>query len=401
MAQKNSLAWWEEEFEKIENSLDETREQIYLLEELIADIASDMKRFEKHIEKGPTQEEIRDSFKAMKAATKKILQESFVAAVAKALDITEPMLAHLVNMVSKNLNPTITTEADGTFRAVNLITDCSRDLGTAKDWFDIVEAVRKTGANSDAARMIGWRKLYDSAILGIVKKTNLRGSGVTKTGRPKRKKSSKWNNPEWLNTTYYSIIAAREGELNKTAGYWYFLEYGNQKRKSGGRYPYPKYGAPRAVSEAEREINRKGQELGVGITTYERKRTKGWHERRKILDAANRLVARLTEELKRIEREEALNQIASNIRRMITREIKLRFKEYHGLESLEKLEWEDLHRIRNKIIDRIADYQDYSTERILDPVLPTGIRTKAIRLDVEAYLQNTSFKDITIRGIFY
>jgi len=400
MAQRNSFAWWEEQFKEAGTSIGDIAEQISVLEEFATEIASDMDRFEKHIEKGPSPEEIREAQKAMKSIAKELLQTNFAWASAQAPDITEPMLAHLLDTVIDKFEATIVILADGSFEAVNLITDCNRDLGTVETWFDIVEAVRISSANSDAARMIGWRKLYDAAILGEVRKTNI-GYGTTKKGNPKRKKSDTWNNPEWLTATYYTIIKDREGALNNTAGYWHFLEYGNLRRRSGGRYPYPKYGAPGAVSTTEKEVNRKGKEMGVGVTTFERKRTKGWHDRKKLLDKANALVRRLFKDLERMQNEQDMARLASNIRGMVTREIKDRFREYHGMDSLEELEWEDLHRLRDKIIDRIANYQDYSTERVSDPALPAGMRTKEMRLDVESYLQGTYFRDITIREIFY
>jgi len=401
MANRGSLEWWKDQLGKTAESVKGISQQILELREFVAEIASDMERFEKRIERGPTQEEVRDAQKAMQVVAKEELQTQFAWASAQAPDITEPMLAHLLNTVEESLNPSISVLGDGTFEAINLITDCSRDLGTAEDWFNIVEAVRRTGASSDAARMIGWRKLYDSAILGKVNKTNLRGSGVTKSGKPKRKKSSTWNNPEWLNATYHMIIKDREGELDNTAGYWHFLEYGNQRRKTGVLVPYPRYGAPKAVSRAEQEINRKGKEMGVGITTYERKRTKGWHDRKKLLEEARRLLNRFLREMERIKDEEDMAKLANTIRGMITREIKQRYADYHGLESLRNLEQSDLHRIREKVIDRIANYQDYATERISDPAIPSGFRTKQPRLSVEAYLQGTRFRDVSIRKIFF
>ena len=80
MAQKNSLAWWTEEFGELEDSLDDIKEQITQLEKFVTDIALDMARFEKHIERGPTLEEIADSLKAMKLVAKDALKEHFATA---------------------------------------------------------------------------------------------------------------------------------------------------------------------------------------------------------------------------------------------------------------------------------------------------------------------------------
>lgn len=401
MARRNSLAWWEEQLKSFANSCDDLEEQIWILRDFISDIASDMLRFEKEEEIGPTEQEIADALRAMKRRAKDELKTNFAWAAAGAPDITDPMLAHLLNMVDEHLNPQFVLLNNGNFQLKNLIQDCNNGLGTVETWFDIVDSVRITNANSDAARMIGWRKLYDAAILGYVVESNIKG--YDKKGNPKMGQS-KWNDEDWLTATYFMIIADRESALTDTAGYWHFLEYGNKRRRQGARYPHPKYGAQKAVTQAEAEINRAGVEMGVGITTTERRRTKGYYDRQKLIDKAKWLIEDIYEELERLEQmrqQETLDELARRIRGKVTKEVKARIAEYQGMETLEDLNMDDYHRIRDKIIDAIANYQDYSSERVSDVALPSGMRTREIRMDIETYLEESGFGDISIREIFY
>jgi len=392
MARRGSLAYFQEQLAEASKNVYGLGDVINQLQQFIVQVADNMKRFEKEVEYGPSKEEIKLIITGLMGEAKAKMIAKFRTSAGHAKDINEFMLQHMIDMMEQHLVPDI--EYDGFEFYANLEWSMEMALGRVDDWFDIVEAARQSYANGDAARQFGWMRIWDAAINGIYP-------------TQKRKNYDKWSDGAWLAATYEEIMSARLALLNDKAPYWYFIEHGNREFKGGITFPYPSYNAKNILPGIKLEIEQKGKKIVDETSGTETRRTDGYYKRQALIDDANDLIDELTfrieEEAARAARNlriDELNQAASSIRQIITKRIKRKVQEYQGLETLEDLTLQDLQRIRDKVISRIVNHDEFSSERISDPALPSGLRTREIRFDIEDYLVSKGLGDVYLGDIF-
>jgi len=369
MAKGTSLKSWENQFTHALDDVNEIQAQLKILKDLVKEIAKDMKRFEKWIEKDSNEIPITELLTSLMGFAKITLVQQFMAVEELTEgDITNFMMTHLLEVIKGKLIPTIEYVGGNQGIEVNLIKDCQLYLGTVGDWFALVDAARVSRASTPESRMIGWRQIFDAGVLGYAY-----------AGR----------NQEKLAYYYEKVMATRYALLNDSAPYWYFMEYGNEQFSGGILYPHPSYGAPKAVSTAIEIVKEKAIDKLIAMDKIEKAVTRGWHQRKELLDRLSNMIRDIEDQG---DKEDGL-EILKRARNLITRGLKRQIKSFRGKETLDNLSKKELRQMRELILSDILNGDEFKG-KIYHPAFPSGVGDIRIKNRVERYLPNIGFADI-------
>lgn len=350
---------YRQELEDIINSTELLEEGVESLRELNNRLQEEIRALEGII-RNPTADKETQQTIAQNCSghIKRILKQKFIAAVGDTKgDITEHMLRHLLNLVDKKVNPIITLPVSGS-PWVELKENLATELGNVSLWFEIVQKARDAGGfggKKDIVRMREWMAIFEA------------GAGAGEAFY-RFQESDRYSAEDYAEK-YERTMALRYSFLSDKAPYWYFLEHGNEEFMGGRTFPYPSYGPPRAVSQAEWEgrdyIKEKILELG-----YETERWygEGHAERVRFSRALDAISKRIS------------NTDIDKARELVREQV----EKYRGLDTLEELgdEWIDkvvlkiIHGIKNKERRVQVDKERIRLKRVLSELRlpPLGLK---------------------------